>query len=245
MPRSEPDAPDLDQRTHALIDALRDLAALVAIPATIEDILSRVGERIADLLPVDGVGVLLREDDGGLLIATATSEIGHAVEELEVELVEGPCSRSFLLGRTVIATDLTAAVDDYPRFAPRALALGVRSIHALPMTFGSDQLGALDLIARDPVVLQPDQVAIAQLLVDVTTSYIVNNRMLEEQSTLARNLQRALDNRVVIEQAKGILAERHAITPVAAFELLRTHARSTRTRLADLAAEVIVGELRL
>ncbi len=228
-----------------LVDALHDLATMMAEPVTVEGLLDRVGHWTAEVLPVDGVGVLVRQPDGHLSVATASSETGRRIEELEALLQEGPCSRAFLEGTQVLTPDLRDHVEEYPEFAPRALELGVRSIHAVPMRAGSAMIGALDLIARDAVRLDAEQVATAPLLGDVTGAYLMTSRMLGEATELASALQHALDNSTVIEQAKGVLAERHGEAPTAAFERLRGHARANRIKVADVAAGVVSGELRL
>jgi GAF domain-containing protein len=150
-----------------------------------------------------------------------------------------------MTGALIAVPDLRAAVEDYPRFAPQALDLGVRSVHAVPLIHQRTHVGSLDIINREPMALDVEQLGIAQLLADVTMSYIANSRMVEEATTTAQHLQRALDSRVAIEQAKGILVERYGITPTEAFERLRHHARSNRIRLLDVAEQVITGDLRL
>jgi GAF domain-containing protein len=237
------DAPS--PRQHALIEALRDLATMVREPATAEEILRRTGDWAEAVLPVDGVGVLLRDGWGGLIVATASNELGEEVEALEAELGEGPCSHSMATGQLIRVPDLLKAEERYPHFVPKAVAAGVRSVHAVPMSFRSELIGSLDLISRQPMALSPDELAVAQLLADVTISYLANSRLLEEISTTAANLQYALDSRVSIEQAKGILAERHGIGVDEAFHRMRAHARSTSTKLIDVAAQVAAGDLQV
>lgn len=238
-------APELPAHHLHLLTVLRDLAAMMAGPTTIEGILKQAGDRCAEVLPADAVGVLLHDDWGGLVVATASDGLGRVVEDLEVELGEGPCSQSMGTGALIAVPDLHAAVEDYPRFVPRALELGARSVHAVPMVHQRQHVGSMDIIAREPIALDAPQLGIAQLLADVAMSYIANSRLLEEATTTAMHLQRALDSRVAIEQAKGALAERHGITPIEAFERMRAHARSNRIRLSDVAADVIDGRLRL
>jgi GAF domain-containing protein len=240
------DAHPVDGVAPTLVAAMHDLATMMAAPVTVAEILDRVGRHCAELLPVDAVGVLLHDPaGGGLSVATASSSLGRAVEELEAALDEGPCSEAYVRAAVVKAPDLEQARDRYPRFAPAALERGVRSVHAIPMVVRADHVGSLDLIARDPVALDDDQLAVVQLLADVVTSYIVNTRLLDEQSQLADQLRRALDSRVVIEQAKGVLAERHGIDVDEAFQRIRARARSQRVRAADVAMAVVDGRVDL
>jgi GAF domain-containing protein len=209
-------------------------------------ILEQLAAYVTELLPVHGVGILLREGAGeDLDVATANTEVGQLVEELEVELREGPCTESMRNGEQILAPELAAVSDRYPRFAPRALDAGVKSIHALPMTLRGEQLGALDLIALEPMALDAMQLGTAQMLADVTVSYLANSRAFAETSRLAEQLQQALDSRVVIEQAKGMLAERHGVEVTEAFDRLRSHARSRGLRLRDVAIGLLRDEVRI
>ena len=240
------DLPPTDQPDpFALPQALRELAEVVAEPATVADVLQTVSHHCKQLLPVDGVGVLLMDIDGGLVVAASTDEVGIRVEELESELTEGPCFRAMTTGSIVACPDLSAHHDDYPRFTPKALEAGVSSIHAMPMTFRTDQIGAFDLIAREPRQLSSEQLAVGQLLTDVTTSYIMNGRMLQQQTELSEHLRKALDTRIAVEQAKGVLAERHASSTEQVFARLRRYARDNRRRLGEVAADVVRGDLDL
>lgn len=193
---------------------------------------------------MDGIGALLQHD-GGLTVATANSEEGRLVEDLEQTLAEGPCVEAAREGTQVLVGDLTQHADRWPNFVPRALDAGIRSVHALPLTARQTVVGVLDIVAREPVSLSDDEVATAQVLADVATAYITNHRVRHETSELASQLQRALDSRVVIEQAKGVLAERHGEEPGRAFERLRSHARSTRASVRDVATAVVEGSVQL
>jgi GAF domain-containing protein len=177
--------------------------------------------------------------------ATANDELGWLVEKLEVELAEGPCTDSLRTGEQILAPDLAAHVERYPKFVPAALEAGVRSVHALPMTARMEPLGALDLIARDPVPLTANHLTTAQMLADVAIAYLVNTRTYEEKTRLAEQLQGALDSRVLIEQVKGMLAERHGIPLNDAFTRVRTYARRRGLKLRVVAEQVLRHELDL
>ncbi len=228
-----------------LPSALRDLALMLSEPTTVEGILQRVGDWCGELLHVDGVGVLIRDESDDLMVVTASSEVGQVVEQLEAELREGPCVNALAAGEIIPVPDLAEVRDRYPRFVPRAMEAGIHAIYALPMTVRSQRIGALDIVMREPRVLTDDQVATAQLLADVTMSYIANSRMLEKSTTLSEHLKRALESRVIIEQAKGTLAERHRIDATDAFERIRGHARTNRLRIHDVARDVMTGAVQL
>lgn len=222
---------------------LAEFATLMVEDSSTEAVLNRLGEYCTELLPVHGVGVLLRSPKGGMDIATANTEAGRIVEILEAELHEGPCTDALESGEQVLAPDLAATADQYPIFTPKALEAGVRSIHGLPLTIRSETIGSMDLIALEPLALDAGHLSTAQLLGDVTVSYLANGRVLAEKTALAEQLQGALDSRVLIEQAKGIIAERRKEPVNDAFETIRRYARSNQLKLRDVAAAIIRGDL--
>lgn len=226
-------------------EVLAEFAQVMATEQTSQTILERMGSYCTELLPVHGVGVLLRSADGGQEVATANTEAGMIVENLEAELNEGPCSDALDTGEQQTVPDLAQAAERWPRFAPRALEAGVKAIHALPMSVRAETIGSMDVIALEPLDLTAAQLATAQLLADVTISYVANSRSFAETSRLASQLQFALDSRILIEQAKGILSERNGITVSDAFEMLRRHARNNHLKLHGVAEQVVRGDLQL
>jgi hypothetical protein len=226
---------------------LAEFSAVVAEQWTAEKILARLTDYVTELLPVHGVGVLSRDNGGGdgLSFAAANTDIGRVVEELEVELGEGPCTDALQSGSQVLAPDLAALEERYPRFVPRALEAGVRSIHALPMIARLEPLGAMDVIALEPLHLDATQLLSAQLLADVAVAYLVGSNAFARSSELTEQLQSALDSRIVIEQAKGMLAAQHDITVSEAFALLRSHARRNSRKVQEVAAEITARRLQL
>ena len=230
----------------------RDLPAILVDYATVmteqvqpADILNRLADYVTELLPVDGVGALLRNPEGGLVVATANTEPGRIVEELEAELAEGPCTDSMNTGEQIVVPDIAQEVERYPRFAPRAMEAGVHGIHGLPLTLRVEQVGSLNVIAMRPVDLTAADLATAQVLADVTVSYLANSRAFADATRLASQLQHALDSRVVIEQAKGKLSERRGVTVTEAFETLRRYARNNGIKMHDVATAVMRDELDL
>ena len=224
--------------------ALVGFAAGLAENRTVEAVLQALGDYCTELLPVDSVGVLLLED-GDVSVATTNTPEGDAVEQLEVELGEGPCIDSIRLGHAVRVPDLADAAERYPAFAPRALEAGIRSIHALPMVGRGEVVGSLDVMAYTETDLSETELATAQMLADVAVSYIFTVRLHEESTKLAAQLQEALDNRVVVEQAKGILFERYGGTMGQAFDRLRSHARSHNETVRRVAEALVERRLRL
>ncbi len=232
--------------TTDLAHVLGEFAQLLVTEHTVEDILDRLAEACERLLPIHGIGVLLSADEGtNLTVATASSPIGELVEQLEVDLREGPCTDAVRTGEQILIPDLEAARERYPRFAPPALDGGVRAIHGLPMSARTGVVGALNIIALEPILLTPDQIGGAQLLADTALAYLVNRRATDDTSRLAAQLQHALDARVVVEQAKGRLSERHQEASNDAYERLRRHAREHGVTVRSVAESVLSGALEL
>ena len=225
---------------EALVDFARGLGSY----RTVDDVLGQLGDICTRYLPVDGVGVLLL-DDRELTVATTNSEVGERVERLEVELGEGPCVECIRTGHPVLVPDLAEAIDRYPTFAPRAIEAGAGAIFGLPLTGRGEMLGSLDIVRTEPGKVPGVELSIAQMLADVSVAYIFAVRMHVEQSRLADQLQSALDSRVIIEQAKGVLAERHGENMDEAFDRLRSQARTTNRKLRAVAFDVIENRLRI
>lgn len=230
--------------TRDIGTVLAEFAQVLADEHDVGDILELLGNYCTELLPVHGIGVLLAMD-GELTVATANTTEGDRVEQLEVDLREGPCTDAVRSGAEVLVPDLEQQFDRYPRFAPRALDLGIRSVHALPMSARTELVGSLDIIAQEPLKLSAAQVSTAQVLADVAIAYLANSRVRESTSRLAQQLQHALDNRVVIEQAKGKLAERHGEAPTDAFERIRRHARTNHITARMVAEQVLNDDVHI
>ncbi|MBY5162865.1 GAF and ANTAR domain-containing protein [Salsipaludibacter albus] len=211
---------------------------------SVEGVFGALGDYCKRLLDVDGIGVLLL-DDGDLTVATTNSPRGRVAERLEASLAEGPCTDCVRTGQHLSVPDLEAEQSRWPNFAPPALEAGIRGIHAIPVSARSDLVGAVDVVMTEARELTPDELATALMLTEVATSYLLSIRAHEEADALAVQLQHALDSRVVIEQAKGMLAERHDVDLTDAFERMRAYARSENQRLRDVATGVTNGTLDL
>ena len=207
------------------------------------DVLYELCDAVADVLGVDGAGVMLRDETGLLRFVAASDETVRRIEALQIELGEGPCLRSAQTGEVVQVLDLDG-IHDFPRFAPPARESGMRAVLSFPMTTKGETIGALNLYRRE-VSEEPVDVATGLLLANVATAYLVNARLREASSRQVAQLQEALDSRVVIEQAKGMLAERHTESPGEAFARMRRHARSKQLALREVAAALLAGDLQL
>lgn len=205
------------------------------------EFLSMLVERCVELLDVTAAGVVLSDQRGGLRMAAASSEQARLVELFSIQSDDGPCPECVRTGRPVSSGDLTTEDARWPRFAPAARAAGFHAAQAVPMRLRRTVIGAVSLLDTGTGGIHAASVDLGQALADVATIGILQERAIRRRDILAEQLQAALNSRVIIEQAKGILAERGRLDPSQAFALLRGQARSNNVRLSDLARDVITG----
>jgi hypothetical protein len=179
-------------------------------------------------------------------VTAVGAELTHLADEA-ARWGEGPGSESRRSGRPVpdTALDGDRARRDWPRYSARARELGFGRVAALPLRVGQDTLGALVLLGPGSTPLDADLLALGRALGDAAGWTLERDRRLRETRTLAGQLEHALSSRVIIEQAKGTLAARHSISVDEAFRILRSHARSRRRRLTEVASEVVERRLDL
>lgn len=227
---------------HALVRAFRQYARALLSPYEIGHVLYQLVDQAVDVLGVDGAGVSLAREGGTLSFVAATDAVVTAIEEAQIAEQDGPCHRAFRDGEPYVVTDLQDD-DRWPGYRRAALDRQIRSAAGIPMPVGDARIGALNLYRARPHAWGGEELEVAQVLADMASGYILNASQLEASRTLAGQLQHALESRVVVEQAKGVLAERHGIDPHDAFQMMRARARSTNRRLHDLAAEVVAGSM--
>jgi len=204
------------------------------------DFLQMLTDRSAQLLDVSAAGLLLADPRGELRVVAASSEAARLLELLQVQVGQGPCLDCFRSGRAVTATDLSTD-PRWPRFAEAAAEAGLGAVQALPMRLREQVIGALNLFRAAPGDFDPVNVRVGQALADVATIGLLQERTMRRRDTLNEQLQAALNSRVVIEQAKGKLAERLGLDMDQAFNVLRDRARASNLRLSDLARGFIDG----
>lgn len=173
----------------------------------------------------------------------SSSERSDSLDLLQSQNDEGPCYECFLRGEPVSSESLEADADRWPMFAPPAIARGFCSVQALPMRVRGDTVGALNLFRTAPGLISDRDPPLAQGMADIAAIALLQERAVRQSRDVVAQLQVALSSRVVIEQAKGVLAERAQIGVDTAFARLRGHARDRNRRLGDVAQEVIDGRL--
>jgi GAF domain-containing protein len=196
-----------------------------------------------DVLDVGAAGIMLLAPDGELRVMASSSEVMRVLELFELQSEEGPCLDCFRTGEPVVNQDLTTVNGRWPRFATEALQAGFHSVHALPMRLRGHVIGALNLFHIEPGEMRESDVAAAQALADVATITILSNRAARESQVVNEQLTYALNSRILIEQAKGMLSERLGLDMEASFATVRNHARNHNMKLVDVAQAVIDGSL--
>jgi GAF domain-containing protein len=205
------------------------------------DFMHVLTDRSVQLLDVSAAGLLLADPRGELRVVAASSEAARVLELFQLQSDQGPCLDCFRSGQPVMAADLAAAAQRWPRFAPAARAAGFAAVQALPMRLREQVIGALNLFRVGPGAFEPADIRVGQALADVATISLLQERSMRHSETLNEQLQAALDGRVIIEQAKGKLAERLGLEMDEAFNLLRDYARTSNRGLSDLAQAFIEG----
>jgi GAF domain-containing protein len=207
------------------------------------DSLSMLTDRCVEILDVDQAGLMLVSPEGNLHVMSSSSEEMRLLELFELQSEEGPCLDCFHSGEPVVNDDLATVGGRWPRFSSQALAVGFHAAHALPMRLRGSIIGALNLFQRDQGVLSQVDLAVGQALADIATIAILQHRAARETQILTDQLQSALNSRVVIEQAKGMLAQANRLDLQEAFAMLRRYSRSHNLGISLVATSVVNGKL--
>ena len=222
---------------------LVELADTLVVGFDVVDLLTVLADRCVEVLEVAAAGLMLAGPDGNLRVMASSSEAMRILELYELQAQEGPCLDCYRTGKPVVNQDLAYANDRWPRFSSEALAAGFRSVHALPMRLRGTVIGALNLFHVDPGEMGQRDIDSAQALADVATIAILQHRAALEALVLNEQLHHALNSRITIEQAKGIIAERRHVDMEEAFSTMRSHARNHNRPLVEVARAVIDGSL--
>lgn len=226
-----------------LARTLVELADTLVADFDVVDLLSLLADRCVEVLDVDAAGLMLAGPDGGLRVIASSSEAMRVLELFEIQSEEGPCLDCYRTGEPVLNEDLVAHGRRWPRFSVEAIATGFHSVEALPMRLRGSVIGALNLFHLATGGMARSDINDAQSLADVATIAILQHRAALEAQALNVQLNHALNSRVTIEQAKGMVAERLDLEMDQAFAKLRSYSRNNNLRLADVALGVVKGTL--
>jgi len=235
----------IDKADSALLQTFATLADSLVDEFDVIELLQTLVDACTDLLGVSAAGILLLGDDGRLDLAASSDEANRIVESMQLSAEAGPCIESYRTGQTITVPDLAAAPEEWGPFRDSALAQGFTAAYAIPLRLRRTTIGALNLMTTGGAALEEHQLLAARALADVATIAILQERALRERDDLSRQLQTALDSRVVIEQAKGVIAHTHDIDVEDAFGVLRRYARTNHRPLGDVAAAVVQRTLAI
>jgi len=235
--------PDPIPRETLLVRTLVELADTLVADFDVVDLLTLLAARTVEVLDMTAAGLMLAAPDSSLRAMASSSEAMRVLELFEIQADEGPCFDCYKTGLPVVNEHLAPDGGRWPRFGAEALAAGFHTVHALPMRLRGNVIGALNMFQAEAGQIRPADIDAAQALADVATIAILQHRAALEARTLSDQLNEALNSRIVIEQAKGVVAEREALDMVESFARLRTHARNNNLRLADVARGVVDGSL--
>jgi GAF domain-containing protein len=234
------------------IDRERDIhAAFVQLADSLQ-----AGHEVVDTMDVlvrsctaftsaDEAGVMLADSSGALHVVASSSERASDVEEAQLGVAAGPCLESFRTGQPIEIPRIQDISDTWPEFASVARSRGLCAVHAIPISLRGISLGGLNVFSREEGRLTESDAALLEAMAQVSAVSIVYQRRSSEETERSSQLQRALDTRVIIEQAKGVLAHRHNIGMDRAFALIRGQARSTGSRLKDVAEQVVYRRIEI
>lgn len=222
-----------------LVSALLEFTDTVGGRFDEDEFALRLSRRSGELAGVGCTGVALAAQKGGLRFAAATEPAGRMLHAVQDRYGQGPTLACYRSGRTVHVGDLTSMSSRWPAFAAAVGGAGFRGVHAVPLRRHDVGVGAVSLYLREGPELTARSADALEALAAAAAVGVLQERSRRHHEVLARQLQEALDRRIIVEQAKGMLAERLRVDPQEAFERLRSHARRYRRTVHGLAAAIV------
>ncbi|MEX0705064.1 MAG: GAF and ANTAR domain-containing protein, partial [Nitriliruptoraceae bacterium] len=207
---------------RGLVETFVTLADTLVADFDVIEFLSALTVRVVELSIATEAGILLADETGDLQFMAASNERTRLLELFQIQNAEGPCQECFTTGRPVEVPDLELEQERWPRFAPRALDVGFRSVLAVPMRLRGEVLGAMNLFITNPGgMVAPADRTLVQALADIATIGLLQRRTTLNAQLHLGQVQHALHSRIVIEQAKGIIAQQADIPVDHAFDRIR------------------------
>ncbi|WP_104082737.1 GAF and ANTAR domain-containing protein [Cryobacterium sp. Y11] len=232
-------------REGQLVEAFVTLADTLVAGYDIVDLLHTLVEKCAALLDASAAGIILSDGDGELEVVASTNERSRLVEILQLRSGSGPCVESFITGLAVAIPDIERTGEKWPKFRRGALDQGFASMHAVPLRLRATTIGSLNLFWDRTGGLSASDTNTVQALADVATIGILQERAIRESDIVRQQLQHALSSRVLIEQAKGVVAYTHGVHMGDAFDRIREYARNNGLPLAEVANRIVSRALTL
>ena len=232
-------------RDARLLQTFALLADTLVDDYDIVDLLQTLVESCHDLLATSAAGILLADASGELELVASTSEGTRLVETMQLSAQAGPCIESFRTGTSISVPSIADVVPEWAAFRDSALDQGFHSAQSIPLRLRDTTIGALNLLRDEPGTPPEDDMVAARAFADVATIGILHERFLRESEVLTQQLQSALNSRVVIEQAKGVVSFTYSVPIDESFELIRRYARSHGMTVSDVATRLVRRELHL
>lgn len=230
-------------REQRLAQVFVELADTLVAEFDVVDFLHSLADSTVELLPVDATGIMLADQRGAVRTMASSSADARLVELFVAQHDEGPCIDCVASGVAMVNIDIAASAERWPGFTAAALEARFVGCHVLPLRLRGEVVGAMNLFCRNTEELGGTDVALAQAMADVATIGLLQQRAVTEREVLAEQLQTALNSRILLEQAKGMLAERGGMSVGDAFTLMRTQARRTGQPLSVVAGAVLEGSI--
>jgi GAF domain-containing protein len=231
-------------REQLLSRAFVRLADTLVDDYDIIDLLDRLVSYSVELLTADAAGILLVDSQHALQVVASSHEDANVMELLQLQSDQGPCMECFSTGEAVSVPDLADVSGRWPVFVAAVAERGIyRSVHALPLRLRGETIGTMNLFHGQSGILPAADLVLGQALADVATIGILSERAIRSREVVTEQLQTALNHRVIIEQAKGVLAHQGNLTMAAAFDRLRGYARNHNARLSEVARKVVETDL--
>jgi len=229
-----------------LLHTLSRFAVVLPARYDLQETLSELTESVTAVLGLCGSWVTLA-DKGQLHSLNAVSQVAAELERDHTQLhpFPCPCRDAYSTGEVVRVTDVRDESARWPEFSASATRLAMAGVAAVPMRLTDQVIGALNLYSPEPRDWSDEDMAVAVVLANVATSYVVNASKLRQQEQLSEQLQEALNSRIVIEQAKGITAEQRSVTLEQAYQLIRRHARGNNASLRVVAEAIVAVGLQV
>ncbi len=226
-------------REMRVVETLVELADTLIQDYDVIEYLGLLTERCVDLVDADEAGIMVTDGNGSLQVVASSSERSRLLELLELQNRDGPCLDAFMSGQPVSSPDLEAEADRWYHFSREAVVFGFKSVHSIPLRLRTQVIGALSLLRTKTGFLDEADRTLARALAQMSTIGLLQERAVTASKVASAQLQTALTSRVRLEQAKGMIAERHSLDIDTAFELLRTYARSNHRQISDVALSVV------
>ncbi|QGV67747.1 GAF and ANTAR domain-containing protein [Clavibacter nebraskensis] len=234
-----------ETREALLVHTFVTLADSLVSGYDVLDLLQTLVDQATLLFDASASGIIIGPDAQHLEVVASTSEKSRLVGLMQLEAGEGPCVEAVSTGRVVSVSDVREIADRWPAFAAEAQGAGYVSVHAIPLRLRGQIIGSLNLFREHEGALNEADATAAQALADVATISVLQERTIRDSSVVHDQLRHALDSRVLIEQAKGVISRTLGVDMDEAFRLIRREARSTSTAMPAVAAEIVEGRVTL